>query len=678
MHKLIYGSLTLFTVGIMAVSCKDTKKQESGFDISNLDTTANPKDDFYQYACGGWMAKNPLKDEYARYGSFDKLGEDNQTQLRDLIEELAANTAKEQGVALKVGTLYNMAMDSVKLNAQGAEPIQAELRSINEIKTPADALKKFYDLQKQGMNVFFGYYVMGDQKNSTINIFNLYQGGTAMEDRDYYLGNDEHNKQLRDKYFVHLQKMFMLSGFDEVTAKTKATSVLAMETKIAKAQFSRTELRDPNRNYNKMTISELQKVAPAFQWENYLKTLLPTTIQDLNVSQVPFIVEMSKLLSTSKIEDLKAYFEWTVISGAAPYLSDAFVAQNFDFFGKTMSGKKEMQARWKRSVNTTNSVLSEAVGQMYVKKYFPPQAKERMLELVENIKQSMSERIENMEWMSPETKVKAEEKLNTIYVKIGYPDQWRDYSSLTITADDSYWANILRADKFETDYMLAKIGKTVDKNEWLMSPQTVNAYYNPTTNEICFPAGILQIPFFYLHGDDAINYGAIGVVIAHEMTHGFDDQGRLYDKDGNLSDWWTGADADQFTTRTQILVDHFNNIEVIAGLNANGEFTLGENIADNGGLQIAYAALQRALKGKKVGEIDGFTQEQRFFLSYANVWAGNIRDEEIRRLTKEDPHSLGKWRVNGTLPHIEAFLKAFDIKQGDGMYLEAEKRANIW
>ncbi|MEG2178284.1 MAG: M13 family metallopeptidase [Bacteroidales bacterium] len=661
----------------MTMSCKDNAKQECGFDVTNLDTTANPKDDFYQYACGGWMKKNPLSGEYARYGSFDQLAENNQKQLRDLIEGLAANTATEKGVALKIGTLYKVAMDSAKLNAQGAEPIQAELKSIQELKTTDEALSKFYDLQKQGMDVFFGYYVMGDQKNSSMNILNLYQGGTAMEDRDYYLSNDPNNKQIRAKYLEHLQKMFVLSGFDQATANAKANSVLAMETCIAKAQFSKVELRDPNRNYNKMSIAELQKKAPAFQWESYFKAILPVSIKEVNVSQVPFIVEMSKLISTSKIEDLKAYFEWSVINTAAPYLSDAFVAQNFDFFDKTMSGKTDMQARWKRAVNTANGVLSEAVGQMYVKKYFPPQAKERMLDLVGNIKKAMLEHFANIEWMTPQTKTKAAEKLNAIYVKVGYPDKWRDYTALNIT-DDSYWANILRADKFELDYMLAKIDKKVDKTEWLMSPQTVNAYYNPTTNEICFPAGILQMPFFYLNGDDAINYGAIGVVIAHEMTHGFDDQGRLYDKEGNLNNWWTSADADQFTQRTQMLVNHFNNIEVIAGLNANGQFTLGENIADNGGLQIAYTALQKALKGKKVKDIDGFTQDQRFFLSYANVWAGNIRDEEIRRLTKEDPHSLGQWRVNGSLPHIDAFLKAFDIKEGDKMYLAPEKRAHIW
>ena len=435
--------------------------------------------------------------------------------------------------------------------------------------------------------------------------------------------------------------------------------------------------RDPQANYHKMTVAELERQAPGIDWNLYFKSLGLPEVKELNVAQPEALAEVAKQVGKGDLDAQKSYLLWKVIDGAASYLSDEFVEANFDFYGKVLSGTPEMQPRWKRAVSAVDGMMGEAVGKMYVEKYFPAAAKERMVKLVGNLQQALGERIRALTWMSDETKAKALEKLSAIYVKVGYPDQWRDYSSLDIKKD-SYWANVLRSNVFEYDYMLAKNGKPVDKTEWMMTPQTVNAYYNPTTNEICFPAGILQYPFFDMKADDAFNYGAIGVVIGHEMTHGFDNHGRQYDKDGNLRDWWTAEDAKKFEERTQVLVDWFDKIEVLPGLHANGKLTLGENIADYGGLQVAFQAFHNAVKDAPLGVVDGFTPEQRFYLAYAGVWAANIRDEEIRLRTQTDEHSLGRWRVNATLPHIEGWYEAFGVQEGDPMYLAPDKRASIW
>lgn len=668
----------LIALAIVGTGCKQQNKVVQTLDLKNLDTTVNPKDDFYQFACGGWMKQHPLTEEYARYGSFNKLEEENQIQLKELVSELANQVKEEKGVAKKIGTLYNIAMDSNKLNKEGYQPIRAELENIRKIDSKTAAFAKLLELQYSGVCPFFSYYVAPDITNSKANIFNIVQGGLNLPDRDYYLKNDEQNKKIRQEYLLHLEKMFALCGNDKASAKTKAKQVLDIETQIAKIQFSRTELRNPRKNFNKMTVADLQKIAPAIDWTQYFQTIVPNSkITEVNLAQVPFMKALNTIYQKASIDQIKAYYEWNIIHEAASYLGDDLYAQNFDFYGKTMSGQTQMKPRWKRAINNINGIIGEGLGQMYVKKYFPAEAKERMIKLVDNIKTSMGERFANNDWMSASTKTKAKEKLDAIIVKIGYPDQWRDYTALNIQ-EDSYWANVLRSNRFDIDYMIAKLQKPVDRNEWQMTPQTSNAYYDPTTNEICFPAGILQPPFFYMSGDDAINYGAIGVVIAHELTHGFDDQGRQFDKDGNLKDWWSEEDATKFQSKTKLIVDHFNKILVIDTLHANGDFTLGENIADNGGLNISFAALQKALKTNPVKDIDGFTPNQRFFLSYASVWAGNIRDKEIRRLTMVDPHSLGKWRVNGTLPHLQAFLDAFNIQEGDAMWLAPEKRARIW
>ena len=635
MKKIIF--VPLVALAIIGTSCKtkstvDSKPQT--LDLANLDTSADPKQNFYQYACGGWMKAHPLTGEYSRYGSFDKLAEDNQEQLRTLIEGLAANTANESGDALKIGTLFNVAMDSTKLNADGYSPIKEDLAAIAGMKDKKDAFDMLVQMHLTTSSPFFAFYVSSDPGNSTANLFQLYQAGTGLPDRDYYL--KEEHKPILDAYKAHVQRMFQLCGFSENEAKAKMEQVLKMETALAKLQMDKVSLRDPHLSYNKMTVDELQKKIPGFDWKAYVKAISPNyEVKELSAGQMDFMKGMAKLFAKADLEDIKAYYEWNVISSASSYLSDAFVEANFDFYGRTMSGQTEMKPRWKRCVSSVNGMLGEPVGKMYVEKYFPAAAKERILKLVENVRLAMGERMAANTWMSDETKARGQEKLDAILVKVGYPDKWRDFSGLEIK-DDSYWANVKRYAAFETQYMLSKLDKPVDRSEW--------------------------------HG----------VVIAHELTHGFDDKGRLYDKEGNLNDWWTAEDAKNFEARAQLLVDHFNKIEVLPGIHANGELTLGENIADNGGLNISYAALQKALKENPVGEIDGFTPAQRFFLSYATLWASNIRDQEIERLTMLDVHSLGKWRVNGTLPHVDAFLEAFGIEEGEGMWLEATKRAHIW
>ena len=678
MRKTIY--LPFIALALMATSCNTKKEtvQKGGIQRANLDTTANPRADFYQYACGGWMKANPLTDEYSRFGSFDQLAENNRSQIKSLIEELAKKQSQPGSVAQKVGDLYNIAMDSAKLNAEGVAPIKAELEKIAAISDRKVLSAFIAEMHRDGFGPFFGMYVGADDMNSSMNIAQLYQGGLSLGQRDHYVENDDRTKEIRAKFEEHVAKMFQLAGFTAEEAQKAAADVMKVETRLAEGSKSMVELRDPHANYNKITVAQLQKEVPGIDWNTYFTLAGLKDLQEVNAGQIGQLKTVADLLNKEDLNVLKSYLEWNVINTASSYLSDDFVAQNFEFYGKVLSGRKEMQPRWKRAVSSVNGVLGEAVGQMYTEKYFPAAAKERMVKLVSNLQKALGERIQGLEWMSEETKAKAQEKLAAFHVKIGYPDKWKDYSSLEIM-NDSYWNNIVRSNHFDYNEMIAKAGKPVDKDEWLMTPQTVNAYYNPTTNEICFPAGILQYPFFDMNADDACNYGAIGVVIGHEMTHGFDDQGRQYDKDGNLKDWWTAADAENFKQRAQVLVDYFNNIKVLPDLNANGELTLGENIADHGGLQVAYVALQKAMAENPLGnDENGFTPAQRFFLSYANVWAGNVRDEQIRLQTKSDPHSLGRWRVNGALPHIGTWYEAFGVQEGDPLYLPVEQRASIW
>lgn len=672
--------LVMFTSFSAMANYAKPKKSKSGIQVSNLDNSVKPSADFYQYACGGWMKNNPLGPEYSRYGSFDVLGENNQKQLKDLVLKLAAQKNEKGSVAQKVGDLYKMGMDTVKLQQQGAQPIQAELQKLAGLQR-GQLSQTLAELALEGQNPFFGLFGAADPDNSNMTIAYLWQTGLGIGDRDYYLAADQQN--IRDEYVNLMTTMFRISGYSKLAncqgrEKELAQRVLSLETMMASYFMDKITMRDPYKTINKCSVADFQKMIPAIDFATYTKTLGVTNLDIVNVGQPEYFKGLNNILATADMEVIRAYLAWNVINGAASYLSDEFVNADFNFYGKVLSGKQENRPRWKRVVGTVDGCLGEALGQMYVKTYFPAEAKTRMETLVKNLQWALGERIKSSTWMTAETQKAALDKLAAFTVKIGYPDKWRDYSALNID-NDSYYANVVRARRFESAYELAKIGKPVDKSQWLMTPQTVNAYYEPNTNEICFPAGILQPPFFDMNADDAFNYGAIGVVIGHEMTHGFDDQGRNYDLNGNLVNWWTDADSKSFDERAQVLVDHFNAIEVAPGVMANGEFTLGENIADNGGLNVSYTAFQKAIKdGAIKGDMDGFTPDQRFFLAYAGVWASNIRPEEVLRRTKEDVHSLGMWRVNGTLPHIDAFYKAFNIKEGDAMYLAPEKRAKIW
>lgn len=664
----------------MLTSCAGQKeaKSTSGIDLANMDTTVSAGTDFFRYACGGWNDAHPLTAEYSRYGTFDELFENSQKQLRELIEGLAAQKNNQAGsAAQKIGDLYNMAMDSVTLNKQGAEPVKAMLDKIAGMKDKSEIVPMMTEMAHIGIGTYFHSYVYADPKNSSLNIFQMGQGGINLGEKEYYLDTDSITQNIREQYKLYIGKLFQLAGFSEADAQQKVADVMEIETAIAKVSRSATELRDPEANYHKMSFDELKKTISGIDWDAYMKGLGIQAPAELNVEQVEPIQEVARLMNTLPLSKHVSYLEYNLLDAAASCLSDDFVAARFDFYGKVLSGRQVNQPRWKRAVNSVNGMLGELVGEMYVEKYFPAAAKERMVKLVKNLQTALGERIDAQEWMSDSTKIRAHEKLAAFHVKVGYPDKWKDYSKLEIK-NDSYWANVCRASEWGFNDMYSRIGKPVDKDEWLMTPQTVNAYYNPSTNEICFPAAILQPPFFNMEADDAANYGAIGVVIGHEMTHGFDDQGRQFDKDGNLTDWWAPGDADRFKERAQVMVDFFNKIEVLPGLQANGELTLGENLADHGGLNVAYLAFQNATKDAPLGVVDGFTPEQRFFLAYATLWAGNIRDEQIRVYTKSDPHSLGKWRVNGALPHIQAWYDAFHITPSDPLYVAPENRVNVW
>ena len=668
--------------GIVALASCNTPQKEvvkiAAINPANMDTTVAAGTDFYEYACGGWIKNNPLKPEYARFGTFDQLLENNQEQLRVLIEELSATPHEAGSVAGKIGALYAMGLDSTKLNADGVAPIKEELAAINALATKSDVSKMVATLHKEGMAPFFALFVDADEKNSAMNIVQLYQAGIGMGDRDYYLLEDEGSAKMRDAYRAYINKLFTLAGSSPEQADAAVDAVMKIEKAIADISYGREDLRDSQKNYNKLAYEDFKQIESPLDWDVYFESMGLAGLKELDAKQINFYKDMNKALQNTTVDEQKYYLAFNLLSAAAPYLSDDFVDADFEFYGKVMSGKQEQQPRWKRSLNTVNGALGEAVGEMYVEKYFPASSKEKMLTLVGNLQTALSERINGLEWMSDTTKAKAQEKLAAFTVKIGYPDKWRDYSGLEIK-DDSYWANVRRSNIFDMAYQLADVDKPVDKSRWHMNPQTVNAYYNPTTNEICFPAAILQPPFFNPDADDAVNYGAIGVVIGHEMTHGFDDQGRNYDKDGNLIDWWTAEDAVRITERADKLVDQYDQIIVIDTLHANGRFTLGENIADHGGLLVAHQAYLNSLKGKETpAPIDGFTNEQRFFLGYATLWGQNIRPEEIRRRTKIDPHSLGKWRVNAALRNIAPFYAAFDIKEGDPMFMAPVDRVVIW
>ena len=650
----------------------------TGIDLNNLDTTASAGTDFYTYACGGWMKSHPLTAEYSRFGSFDQLAENNNEQLRELIEGVAAQQNEAGSIAEKIAMMYNSVMDSVSLNKQGIEPIRKDLQSIAACYDKDELFRLYSSLQVKGVGGLFGFYIDADIKDSKNNLLQIVQSGLVMGQREYYLDSDSATTAIRDAYKHYMAQLLTrckVAAVEEVGARVDA--VLAFETRLAQVSRTRTDLRDDEKNYNKMTFAELLKDYPGISWKQYFGVHGANDIQQVSVGQPEVIHEIEAMWADTDIQVLKDYISWQLINAAAGCLDDDMRAASFDFFGRVMSGRQEDRPRWKRAVAATESALGEAVGQLYVEKYFPAAAKERMVQLVKNLQVALGERIDAQEWMSDSTKAVAHDKLNAFIVKVGYPDKWRDYSTLEVGRN--YWENMKNTSMWAIrDMIEKKLNKPVDNTVWYMTPQTVNAYYNPTTNEICFPAGILQPPFFDMNADDAFNYGAIGVVIGHEMTHGFDDQGAKFDKDGNLRQWWTEEDTRRFEERTQVMRRFFDAIEVLPGLQANGQLTLGENMADHGGLQVAFQAFKNATKDAPLPTEDGFTPEQRFFLAYAGVWAGNIRDEEIRKRTKSDPHALGRWRVNGALPHIDAWYDAFGITEADPMFVPKAERVTIW
>lgn len=656
-------------------------QNKSGIVVDNLDKTANPTEDFYKFATGGWQKNNPLPAAYSRFGSFDQLQEDNNKRINAILSELLKKNYKAGTTEYKLSEFYKQAMDSVRRNEEGVRPVMPILNEMEAAKTLADLRKVQLNHPVAGYGIPLGYGFGADEKNAKMNILQISQGGLTLGLKEYYLDNDAATKTIRDAYKQHIVKMFKLFGFDEAAATAKRDAIMRFETSVALISKNRTELRDVEANYNKTTLEAFKNDYPNIPLEEMANAegIKSEYLKDIVVGQPTFLAGVDKLLSVLNADDLRAIMEWDAILSAASYLSDDIQAANFEFFGKVMRGRQEDYPRWKRATNQVESQMGEALGKMYCERYFPASSKKRMEQLVKNLQIALGERIKAQDWMSDETKQAALDKLASFYVKIGYPNAWKDLSALNIDPAKSYYENVQACREFWDKFYIEKnAGKPVDREEWFMTPQTVNAYYNPTTNEICFPAGILQYPFFDPKSDDAFNYGAIGVVIGHEMTHGFDDQGRHYDKEGNMTDWWTESDGKNFVERTSKYADFFSNIKVLPDLNGNGNLTLGENLADHGGLQVAYTAYKNATKDKPLKVKDGFTADQRFFLAYSGVWAANITETEIRNRTKSDPHSLGKWRVNGALPHINAWYEAFNVKESDKMFIPESERLQLW
>ena len=671
----------LTAMALATMTLTSSAQLRSGINMNDLDTSVRPADDFYEYACGGWMKANPLPAAYSRFGSFDRLAEDNNKRINGILKELLENSYPQGSVEQQLSDLYKLAMDSVRREKEGLTPVMGEIRALEAAKSKDQIFKIQLSMMPEGESEFFSAYIGADEKNAAENILNINQSGLTLGQKDYYLENDAATKKIREAYKMHIVKMFQLFGFKKGAAEKKMKNIMKVETALAKVSKSRTELRDPIANYNKMTLKEFEANYPHFQLEKQMnaKGIQTRYIQEMVVGQPSFMAAADKIFAEMTAAEYRDVMEWGIIGSSTGYLNDAVRAEDFEFYGKVFSGRQQDHPLWRRSTNQVQSMMGEALGRIYVKKYFPASSKERMKTLVENLRIALGERIAAQDWMDDSTKVNALLKLNTFYVKIGYPDRWTDMSNLKIDAKKSYYENIKECRRFWTAWRINHTaGKPVDRDDWHMTPQTVNAYYNPTTNEICFPAGILQVPFFDPTADDAFNYGAIGVVIGHEMTHGFDDQGRRYDKDGNMHDWWTEADGKNFTQRTDKYADFFSKIKVLPDLNANGRLTLGENLADHGGLQVAFTAYKNATKRNPLPVIDGLTADQRFFLAYAGVWAGNITEAEIRNRTKSDPHSLGRYRVNGALPHIDMWYDAFGVKEGDKMFIPKSERLPLW
>lgn len=666
------------------------QKKPLPLDPKNMDTSIQPKDDFYLYANGNWIKNNPVPPEFSRWAAFSELAEKNNAALKVIAEKAATSASKEKDAkkpkpvttesleAQKVGDFYASGMNEKAVDAAKAKPLESELKRIDLMKDRKDVLNEIAHLHAMGIYPFFLFTSGQDDKNSIMVISQAYQGGLGLPDRDYYTKDDDASKKLRDQYVEHVSKMLTLAGTPAAQAADQAKKVMALETSLAKPARTRVELRDPQKNYNKMSQADLQKLMPDFDWAEYFKELGLAAPGDINVGQPDFFKAINEVFKTASIDDWKTYLRWHLLHATAPSLSNDFVTENFRFFDATLRGTKQIKPRWKRVVAKTDEELGECLGKLYVAEYFPPQAKERALEMVNNLREALADRIRTLEWMDEPTKAEALKKLEAFTVKIGYPDKWRDYSSLNIDRGP-YVLNVLRGDKFETDRQLKKIGHEVDREEWGMSPPTVNAYYNPNLNEIVFPAGILQPPFFDPNADDAVNYGGMGAVIGHEMTHGFDDQGRQFDAQGNLRDWWSAESAKNYLERSKAIVAQYAAYEPLPGIHVNGELTQGENIADLGGVKLAYMALKKALAKKgPQPEIDGFTPEQRFFLGFAQIWRNNQREEDLKLQINTNPHSPGRFRAVGPLSNLVEFQNAFDVPDGSPMTRTAEQRVNIW
>lgn len=669
------------TMLIASVPITGMAQSQAGIKAENLDKSVRPADDFFTFATGGWQKRNPLPAAFSRFGSFDQLQENNNKRINTILSDLLKKQGKEGTVEKKLGDFYRLAMDSVRRNKEGVSPVRPLLDEMEEAKTLSDLRAIQLKYVVFGYGVSFDYGFDADEKNAKMNILNISQGGLTLGQKEYYLDNDKATSDIRNAYRKFIVNMFRLYGFSDGQALARRDAVMRYETMLALLSKSRTELRDVEANYNKMTLDEFKAKYPEIPLEELANAegIRSEYIQSMVVGQPAFLAGVDRLASTESADELRARMEWSVILSSANYLSDDVRAEYFSFFSKTMRGTKQDYPRWKRATQQVESQMGEALGRIYCERYFPATSKKRMEDLIKNLQASLAERIKAQDWMSEPTKQAALEKLSTFYVKVGYPDKWKNLSQLAIDPSASYYKNVQACRKFwSEDAIREKAGKPVDKDLWLMTPQTVNAYYNPTTNEICFPAGILQYPFFDPKADDAFNYGAIGVVIGHEMTHGFDDQGRHYDKDGNMTDWWTAEDGRNFEARTGKYADFFSAIKVLPDLNANGKLTLGENLADHGGLEVAFNAFEKTPEARKGKVIMGFTPEQRFFIAYAGVWANNITEAEIRSRVKSDPHSLGEWRVNGALPHIDAWYKAFGVKESDKLFIPESERLKLW
>ncbi len=660
----------IIALGLISVS-------RASFVPENFDTTVKPQDDFYRYANGSWLKRTAIPPEYSRWGSFDELMQRNISNLKLLCERASAQDNSPSAIEHMVGDFYASGMDEAAINQSGAAALNFEFTKISAIATPADVLNEIASLHKIGVNAGFEFGSEADFKDSNHELAQLAQGGLGLPDRDYYFRDDDKSKKLREAYVKHVAKTLMLLGDSQASAQTGSQAVMKLETSLAQASLSAVQLRNPYASYHKMTVQKVESLVPDLNLTSYFTSVRAPSFTDINLAHPDFFKAFSVVLNTTPISDWKTYLRWHLVHTYSPYLSEDYVRENFSFYGVTLTGTKVMKPRWKRVVTTIDRSIGEALGQLYVNTYFPAESKERALKLVSNLRAALGDKIGTLEWMDEATKQKAREKLNSFTVKIGYPDTWRDYSNLVINRGP-YVLNVLKANAFEVRRNLIRIGKEVDKSEWGMSTPTVNAYYNPLQNEIVFPAGILQPPFFDAKADDAVNYGGIGAVIGHEMTHGFDDQGRQFDSHGNLTNWWSKESEQKFKVRSAAIVDQFNGYFPISDLHINGQLTQGENIADLGGLKIAYAGLQKALADQSRDKIDGFTPEQRFFISFASVWAGKMTPESLRLQLNTNPHSPGEFRTNGPLSNLDEFAQAFNVPEGAGMRRSADKRFTIW